>query len=136
MLLPITLTFAAAAALLNLWLAIRVSRARMSAKVSLGDGGDPLLVARMRSHANYAEYTPFILILSGLVELARGPKTWLWIVAILYVLARVSHAFGMEMKTPNPFRAGGILVTLAVLIVLAGYALTIAYSAPLAPAAS
>ncbi len=130
MLLPITLTLAAGTALLALWLAIRVSRARMSAKVAIGDGGDPLLITRMRAHANFVEYTPFVLVLMALVELARGPKTWLWVVAIVYVIARISHAFGMEMKAPNPFRAGGILVTMLVLIVLAGYALTIVYTAP------
>ena len=131
MLLPITLTLAAASALLALWLAIRVSRARMSAQVAIGDGGDPLLITRMRAHANFVEYTPFVLILIALVELARGPKTWLWIVAIVYVLARISHAFGMERKPPNALRAGGILVTMVVLIVLAAYALVIVYTAPL-----
>src|SRR3546814_12320133 len=59
-------------------------------------GGDPLLRARMRAHANYAEYTPFFLILLGLIELARGTHLWLWGVAILYVIGRILHAFGMD----------------------------------------
>ena len=49
MLLPITLTFAAALTLLNLWLSIRVGKARMGSKVVIGDGGDPLLITRMRA---------------------------------------------------------------------------------------
>ena len=131
MVLPITLTFAAALTLLNFWLAVRVSQARIRGKVMTGDGGDPLLVARMRAQANFAEYTPLVVILMALVELARGPQTWLWIVAIVYVLARISHPFGMERKAPNPLRAGGIMATMAVMIVLSVYALMIGYSVSL-----
>jgi uncharacterized protein len=39
--LTITLTIAGAAALLNLWLAMRVSQLRIRNKVSIGDGGSP-----------------------------------------------------------------------------------------------
>jgi uncharacterized membrane protein YecN with MAPEG domain len=81
----------------------------------------------MRAHANFAEYTPFVLILLGLIELAQGSRTWLWLVAILYILARIAHAFGMDRPAPNPLRAGGAAVTMLVLIGLAGYALAIPY---------
>jgi uncharacterized membrane protein YecN with MAPEG domain len=130
MLLPITLTLAAAMGLLTLWLAMRVSRARMASKVVIGDGGDPQLITRMRAQSNFVEYTPFVLILMGLVELARGPVTWLWVVAIVYVLARIAHPFGMERPAPNALRAGGILLTFLTLIVLSAYALFIVYTAP------
>ncbi len=39
MILPITLTIAGAAALLNLWLGYRVGQMRQAYKVSIGDGG-------------------------------------------------------------------------------------------------
>ena len=107
MILPITLTIAAAAALLNIWLALRIGRLRMSKKVSIGHGGDALLETRMRAQANFGEYTPFVLILLALIELAKGSQTWLWLVAIAYILARIAHAFGMERPVPNPLRAGG-----------------------------
>jgi len=129
MVLPITLTIAGAATILNLWLAMRVGQIRMPARVSLGDGGNPALLGRMRAQANYVEYTPFFLILLGLIEYARGPQTWLWIAAITYLLARIAHAFGMDRPSPNPLRGGGIGVTFLVLIGLAGYALYIPYAA-------
>ena len=135
MILPITLTIAAAAALLNVWLAFRVSRVRVGRKVSIGHGGDTLLETRMRAHANFIEYTPFFLILLALIELAHGAQTWLWLVAIVYILARIAHAFGIERPAPNPLRAGGALITWVVLIGLAGYALSIPYLAKPAPAA-
>lgn len=129
MILPITLTIAAAAALLNIWLALRIGRLRMSKKVSIGHGGDALLETRMRAQANFGEYTPFVLILLALIELAKGSQTWLWLVAIAYILARIAHAFGMERPVPNPLRAGGAMVTMLVLLGLAGYALSIPYLA-------
>ena len=128
--LPITLTIAAAAAILNIWLGARVSRIRLASKVSIGDGGVPALAARMRAHANYAEYTPFFLILLGLIELAHGSATWLWLVAILYIVCRIFHAFGMDRPAPNLFRMIGFTGTMLALLALAGYALATPYLTP------
>ena len=125
--LPITLTIAAAAALINLWLGARVSQLRLRHKVSMGDAGNPQLAARMRTHSNFIEYTPFFLILLALVELSQGSKTWLWGVAIVYILGRLAHPFGMDRPAPNKLRMIGILVTWAVLLGLALYALAIPY---------
>ncbi|KKC26689.1 MAPEG family protein [Sphingomonas sp. SRS2] len=128
MILPITLTIAGAAAVVNLWLALRIVTLRMKAKVLIGDGGNPLLVARTRAQINFAEYTPIVLILIGLIELARGTQGWLWAVGIIYILGRVLHPFGMDRQTPHPLRAAGILTTWIVMLGLAGYALTIPYT--------
>jgi uncharacterized membrane protein YecN with MAPEG domain len=127
MTLPITLTIAGAAVLINVWLGLRVSRLRIRDKVSLGDAGNERIHCRMRAQANFIEYTPLFLILLGLIELSRGSPAWLWGVAILYVLARLAHPFGMERPAPNPLRAGGMMVTWAILVGLAGYALAIPY---------
>lgn len=118
--LPVSLTFAGAFALLNLWLAFRVSGARMSSKVMVGDGDDPGLRGRMRAHANFVEYTPFVMILIALIEIVGGNKTWLWGIGIVYVIGRIAHAFGMDKQTmPNIPRAAGAMVTWAVLLGLA-----------------
>jgi uncharacterized membrane protein YecN with MAPEG domain len=128
--LPITLTIAGAAALLNLWLSARVSRLRWRHKVSLGTGGHDLVEKRMRAHANFTEYAPLFLILLGLIELARGSETWLWAIAIAFVLGRLAHAFGMDRPAPNALRIGGMMLTYAPLLILAVYALTIPYTEP------
>jgi uncharacterized membrane protein YecN with MAPEG domain len=70
--LPISLTFAGAFALLNLWLAYRCVRIRVNGPGGVGDLGIPVLRARMRAHANFVEYTPFLLILIALLEYAGG----------------------------------------------------------------
>jgi hypothetical protein len=129
MILPITLTIAGAATLLNIWIARRVGQARMAHKISIGDGGNEALTARMRAQANFVEYTPFFLILLGLIELAVGSKTWLWVVAAVYILGRIAHAFGMDRPHPDKLRLRmiGIIVTFLVLLGLALYAIALPY---------
>jgi uncharacterized protein len=125
--LPITITIAAAAVLINTWLGVRVTRLRRLHHISIGDGGNPAVATRMRSHANFVEYTPLFLILLGLVEAARGSPVWLWAVAILFVLGRLAHPFGMDRPAPNALRLAGMALTWTMLVGLALYALTIPY---------
>jgi len=125
--LPITLTIAAAAVLLNLWLVARVGTLRHRFKVLIGDGGNEALTARMRAQANLVEQAPFFLILLGLIELAEGSKTWLWAVAILFILARIIHVFGMDRLQGSPLRTIGAAVSMLATLGLAIYALTIPY---------
>ena len=130
MYLPITLTFAAAASLLNIWLGMRIARLRMQHKVLHGDGGNEALSRRIRAQANYVEYTPFVLILTGAIELALGSADWLWLLALVYIVGRVLHAFGMDKDFPSKLRQLGILITWLTILGLAGMALYTAYGAP------
>lgn len=130
MILPITLTIAGAASILHIWLSLRVSRLRRPLKVGVGDGGHEVLTRRMRAHANFAENVPLMLILLGLVELATGGSMLLWGAAILFILARIAHAFGMDRPGANPLRVGGIAVSWAVLLGLGIYAILLAYQSP------
>lgn len=129
MILPITLTIAGAAALLNIWLARRVGQMRLTHKVSIGDGGNEALIARMRAQANFVEYTPFVLILIGLIELADGSRLWLWIVGLVYILGRIAHGFGMDRPSPDPLklRTIGVIATALILFGLALYAIVLPY---------
>lgn len=132
MILPITLTVAGAAALLNFWLAWRVGQKRMSEKVALGDGGNPVVIARMRAHANFTEFTPFVLILIGLIEFAAGTSLWLWAVGGVYLLGRIAHAIGMDRPAPNPLRVIGTITTLTIMVGLGLYAVALPYLTPAA----
>ena len=125
MMLPITLTTAGAAALVNFWLSWRIGQLRTSEKISIGDGGNPKLVARMRAQLNFAEYVPIVLILIGLIEGATGTHLWLWIVAALFVLGRVTHPLGMDGWMPG--RVFGMATTSLTMIGLALYAVAIPY---------
>ncbi len=119
MLLPTTLCMAAAAAVLNLWLALRIVRMRFAKQVLHGDGGEPLLLQRMRAQANFVENAPLALILIGAIEMSGRGGRWLPIVAAAFLLGRIGHAFGMDMNRPNALRAGGTLVTWLTLLSLA-----------------
>lgn len=129
MILPIALTIAGAAALLNIWLARRVGQMRLAHKVSIGDAGNEALIARMRAQANFVEYTPFVLILIALIELAQGSSPWLMIVGALYILARIAHGFGMDRPSPDKLklRMIGTIVTALTLFGLALYAIALPY---------
>lgn len=136
MVLPVTLVIAAACGVINIWLAMRLVRGRLRGKVLVGDGGDPGMLAGMRAHANFTEYAPIALILLALIELARGPDTWLWLLGALFVLARIAHPLGMARPAPNPLRAGGALLTWIVTLLLAGWAMAIALDTPRLPSAT
>ncbi len=128
MILPITLTVAGAAALINIWLMIRVGQVRTSEKISVGDGGNEKVIRRMRAHSNYIESAPFVLVLIGAIELASTTSpVWLWIVGGLYLLGRVAHGVGMDDGRFGKGRMIGTIVTMLVLLGLAIYAITIPY---------
>ena len=132
--LPVTLTIAAACAVVNLWLAVRIVPGRMRGKVMLGDGGDERLFALQRAHANFIEYAPFALILIAAIELAGGSPSWLWGLGGGFVAVRIAHGLGMTRPAPNPLRAVGALGTWVLLAALAGWALVIAYTDGARPA--
>ena len=117
--LPTTLAAAAAAALINFWLANRVGRVRMAEKISVGDGGNERLSRRMRAQLNFAENTPFVLILIAAIELAGRGGVWLSLLGGAYMLARVLHGLGMDGGSMQWGRMVGIVVTLLTLVVLA-----------------
>lgn len=96
MLLPITVCFAAAAVLVNIWLAIRIGKLRGELKIPIGDGGNDAMIARMRAQANFIEQTPLTVILVGLVELAGRGSIGLAIGAALFIVGRIAHAYGMD----------------------------------------
>jgi uncharacterized protein len=127
--LPISMTLAAVAALINLWLMIRCGRVRTKEQVMVGDGGNEALIRRMRAHSNYVESTAFVLILLVLIELAVGPATWLWAVGGVYFAGRIAHAIGMDGVMQARF--AGTLITLLTQLGLAITAITIVYLTPI-----
>jgi uncharacterized membrane protein YecN with MAPEG domain len=123
--LPISLTFAGTFGLLNLWLAYRCVRIRLSGPGGVGDLGIPVLKARMRAHANFAEYTPAVLTLIALLEYAGGSTQGLKGAGVAYVCARILHAYGIE-RPRFTMQLIGALGTWIVLLALAIWAITTA----------
>jgi len=113
---PITALYASLMVPLFLVLAARVIRARRGARIAVGDGGNRMLIRRMRVHANFAEYVPLSLLLLGLAE-SLGTNAWLLLgLGIALLGARLSHAFGMSQVEENfSFRVAGVVTTFGVL---------------------
>lgn len=118
-LLPVTLSSAAAAAIIAIWLMIRVGQVRVGEKVSIGDGGNEKVTRRMRAHANFIESAPFVLVLIAVIELSGKGDPWLAYVAGVYFLGRIAHAFGMESGDGPPARFIGTIITMLTLLGLA-----------------
>lgn len=117
--LPVTLSAAAAAALINIWLIIRVGQVRSSEQINIGDGGNEKVTRRMRAQANFVESAPFVVLLIGAIELTGRGEPWLMYVSGAYFVCRVLHAFGMEGGSMQWGRFVGTIATLLTLLGLA-----------------
>ena len=124
--LPNTLAAAAAAAIINIWLAVRIGRLRLSGKVLHGDDGGGPLTRRMRAQLNFVENTPFLLVLVAVIELAGRGGVWLSALVGVYMLSRIAHGIGMDATEPNKLRAIGVTTTMIVNLVLAIVAILLA----------
>ncbi len=123
MILPITLSSVAAAALINIWLSIRCGQVRTAQKVSVGDGGNEDLIRRMRAHANFSENAPIVLVMIAALEFAHSGSTTLAAVAGVFMLGRVAHGLGMDGGSFGMGRTIGTVVTLLTQLGLAIWAI-------------
>ncbi|MBM3615348.1 MAG: hypothetical protein FJX28_07920 [Alphaproteobacteria bacterium] len=96
MVLTVTPLYALALGLIFLILFMRVSSVRSDAKISYGDGGNTLLLQRMRQHGNFIEWVPFVLILMILAEGMGAPALYIHISGVPLVVGRIAHPVGLK----------------------------------------
>jgi uncharacterized membrane protein YecN with MAPEG domain len=126
---PITMLYTGLLGLVLLVLSIRVIQARGATKVFMGDGGNELMLRRMRGQANFVEYVPMALIMMALLEL-RATAPWvLHLLGATLLIGRLLHGYTFAFaKHFPPGRFGGAVLTqlvvgmAAVLCVLKGFA--------------
>lgn len=107
---------------LNLLLApllmYRVGQIRLGKKINLGDGGDDLMLSRIRAHGNFTENAPLALLgLVGLAMLGAHPIA-LHIFGAAFFIGRILHAMGMA----GSFGQGRLVGTLLTLLTFLGQA--------------
>ncbi len=111
----ITLLFAASCALLQVVLTALVIQRRSSADIDFLDGGDAVLLRRMRTHGNFTETVPLALLLLCLLELSGLPAVWLWAAGCSIVISRLLHAWCLLLGKGLFGRVSGTLLMLLVL---------------------
>jgi len=63
----------------------------------------------------------------ALLEMLGGGRLWVEVLCAAFVIARLSHAFGLSLKnTVNGFRVVGVVLTVAVGIALGGRLILVA----------
>jgi uncharacterized membrane protein YecN with MAPEG domain len=120
----ITIFYAALLAIIFVILSLKTIGLRRSLHIDVGDGGNPKMLRAMRVHSNFAEYTPFALLLLTMVE-AQGCHDYLiHALGITLLVGRLSHAFGVaQEKETFIFRVSGMIMTFTVILTSSFYLL-------------
>ncbi len=123
---PITTLAAAVLAVIMFALALLVSLERVAAgkaegditKYPYGDGNNTKLKWRIRAFGNFIEYTPFAIIMLGLLEVSGANVVLVKWLAISFVAGRILHALGMLTNPHFPLpRMIGMCATYAALLI-------------------
>jgi hypothetical protein len=124
----ITPLYAGILAIVFFALSLRVIAVR--GRVSLGDVGDPVVLRRMRGHANFAEYVPLILLMMGFLELNHAPARLLHGMGLTLLAARLLHGYALSFTRKFAFgRFVGTFLTLGLLLVAGGLCLYVSLRA-------
>lgn len=105
-------------------LTLNVGRVRGKKRISLGDGGDPEMIAAIRAHGNLIEFAPLCLLLIWLLHGPYGHRT-IAVLGVILLISRVLHAGGMLGAIPMGRTAGAIgtavlLAVASIMLALAG----------------
>ena len=118
MLIPITGLYTGLTIILAIVLGMGIGLYRGKTKISIGDGGDPEVLLRMRRHGNLLETAALTLLAMGIIEMNGADPLLLHGLGSVYILARIAHPIGLKADdvTP-PLRAiGAGFSTLVMLI--------------------
>lgn len=92
---PITIVTTGVLGLMFLVHTVRVIMARSATEVSLGDGGNQTTLRLIRTHGNFAEYIPLLLIILLLLEVQGVSAIILQMYAGVVICGRFLHAYGI-----------------------------------------
>jgi len=116
---PITTITISILAFIFVAISIKTIQFRRVYKVSMGDNGHQDLQMLIRSHGNFSEYVPITLILLLCAEANHGQWLLVSVLALLFVLGRVFHAYAFIFNKHHfKFRKSGMVLTFLCIILL------------------
>ena len=108
----ITSFYAAILAMFFIAMSIQTLKLRRELKIAVGDNQDVQMLRQMRSHANFNEYVPISIVLIYFFELLQAPVFLVHGLAIMLILGRALHAYGIQQTRENyRFRIAGMALT-------------------------
>ncbi len=121
----LTLFYAGALTLIALFLSFKTVQQRLGTGILLGTGESFELLQANRAHGNLVENAVFFLILTGLMEVSgQFSNLTIGILGDIFILARISHAYGIfQAESSSMFRTVGAVTSMVVLLIQAGLAL-------------
>ena len=119
--LPVTSLYAAIFGLLLIPITYAVGLRRMKTRTSFLDGGDKVLLRRMRSHGNFVEYVPFAIVLMALTELNGASSTYMHALGALLLVSRIVHYLIINFWPIVTIRVLSMIGTTAVFLLSSGY---------------
>lgn len=108
---PITTLFVGIMVLLQIPLTVMVGYRRTQTGIQFFDGGDQILLRRMRAHGNFTETVPIVLIAMAVAELSGAPAWLLWAGGASLLSGRLMHAAILVLKGWGLPRAVGMILT-------------------------
>ena len=122
--LAVTPVYAGLLAFVYLYLTYSVMRLRQRKQLSVGDGGDPSFLRKMRAHGNFAEFVPIALLLMAMVELLGVGAAVLHAIGGLLLAGRLTHGWCFLFTDANLIaRRAGMIMTLAAIAIGGGISL-------------
>lgn len=110
--------------LMHIFMTLRVGKVRIKNKISLGDGGNADLLARIRAHGNFIEIVPLPLIGLVLLALLNAHDFALHGFGALLLVGRIFHLIGMGGKhNAGKARPIGMMMNMLAILGIALYLL-------------
>ncbi|HVZ29659.1 MAG TPA: MAPEG family protein [Asticcacaulis sp.] len=119
--LPVTFFLTAIFALMLVALSAFVSMWRRVLNVAFGDGNSDVLRRRIRAHANFIENAPFLILMTGALEIGQATQWVIGLIAIGFLLARMLHAFAILFGRDAKLRAAAMLLQHFATVIAAVY---------------
>lgn len=114
---PVTPAYAAVFAALFFLLSVRTLRLRRKLQIAVGDAGNVQMLRAMRVHSNFAEYVPFTLLLSFMLESLGAPRILIHALCIALLCGRLCHAYGVsQLSEKFGYRVLGMALTFTALM--------------------